>query len=243
MHEGSRPFLCDFCKKEFTTNSNLTRHKLLHTGKKPHKCDICYTTFSQSCHLNSHKRTHTGDRPYKCDVCDNAFSRISNLKRHRRKHTHEKPYQCNVCEKTFSDSSNLKQHKRIHSGEKPYQCDMCDMKFIRKGFMSRHIQIFHKNKVGGEPSSNCDDNIKVKIKKKSFDVKMNPLSVITQDNNNIKSDVMIKQENKGERIKVNLTTDHQIDIKEHGLNKWPAKDKITLANYRKFFNKKKIYGK
>ena len=64
------------------------------------------------------------------------------------------------------------------------------------------------------------------------------LQIKTEIINSIKSDVIIKKEDKGEEIKENLTTDHQSDIDEHGFKYEPTKDKITLANYRKFFKGK-----
>jgi len=54
-HTGSKPFVCEVCKKSFGQNSNLTRHMRLHTGEKPFVCNICGKGFSQSTNLKTHQ--------------------------------------------------------------------------------------------------------------------------------------------------------------------------------------------
>ena len=56
---GGTSFPCDFCGKDFSTNSRMKVHRLVHTGEKPFKCTQCDKTFNQSANLSTHiKKYH-----------------------------------------------------------------------------------------------------------------------------------------------------------------------------------------
>ena len=71
-----------YCKRTFSKNSNLTKHKKLHTGETPYECVICKKTFSTSSNLTRHKRVHTGEKPFSCDACQKSYAHRSGLYAH-----------------------------------------------------------------------------------------------------------------------------------------------------------------
>lgn len=79
-------FTCEYCHKEFGSNSSLQVHRRVHTGETPYKCDFCDKGFKQAPHLDVHLRTHTGEMPYQCLYCDKKFTQNSNKNRHQRSH-------------------------------------------------------------------------------------------------------------------------------------------------------------
>lgn len=140
QQQHHRPFECEFCKKTFSKNSNLTSHRRLHTGERPFACEFCKKTFAKSWNLTSHRRIHTGERPYHCETCHKAFAKSWNLTNHRRTHTGEKPYGCKYCEKSFSHSSNLTSHIKSHTGDKPFNCQLCKKKFTFASQLTQHMR-------------------------------------------------------------------------------------------------------
>uniref|UniRef100_A0A8C6AHN8 C2H2-type domain-containing protein n=1 Tax=Monodon monoceros TaxID=40151 RepID=A0A8C6AHN8_MONMO len=143
---GSRPYVCNECRKGFWQKkcllshqkihtgeksyechylSLIIKHQRIHTGEKPYVCKECGKAFRGITQLNEHQRTHTGEKPYKCNECGKAFGHRSYLPQHQRIHTGKKPYKCKVCGKAFRQGSQLNHHQRIHTGEKPYKCNEC----------------------------------------------------------------------------------------------------------------------
>jgi len=62
------------------------------SGSKPYVCDVCKRKFSRKDHLLTHERTHTGERRYQCSICSKRFTRGDELKRHGKVHSKEKKY-------------------------------------------------------------------------------------------------------------------------------------------------------
>ncbi|KAI4460612.1 krab and zinc finger domain-containing [Holotrichia oblita] len=69
MHSGKRPYVCDYCGRDFRCKQVLVNHVRIHTGEKPFTCKICSKSFRQRTVLNLHMRTHTGESPYHCKLC------------------------------------------------------------------------------------------------------------------------------------------------------------------------------
>ena len=109
-------------------------------------------------------------------------------------------------------------------------------KFESEKNLNDHLDLTHRHV---DSFIDCGEFLKTELAvEETLDNDPRNLQIKTEIINSIKSDVIIKKEDKGEEIKENLTTDHQSDIDEHGFKYEPAKDKITLANYRKFFKGK-----
>ncbi|XP_071986782.1 uncharacterized protein [Engystomops pustulosus] len=134
-------YSCSDCKKYFSSESNLSKHRPMCKGRKPHICSRCGKCFASASYLVIHERIHTGEKPYSCTHCGKSFTRKPDLIRHERIHTGEKPFACPECGKRFTSVSNIFMHRRIHTGEKPFACSECGKRFIKKSDLARHEKI------------------------------------------------------------------------------------------------------
>ncbi|XP_048479958.1 zinc finger protein 62 homolog [Plutella xylostella] len=151
IHNDDKPFECDICKKTFNQITNLKSHKLLHTGEKPYMCGNCKKSFRHSSTLKNHELIHTGEKLFQCDNCTKTFYRRSNLKSHKLVHSGEMPFQCEICTKSFKQINHLKSHRLVHTGEKPYKCGNCKKSFRHFSTLKEH-ELIHT----GEKPFQCD---------------------------------------------------------------------------------------
>ncbi|XP_014680437.1 PREDICTED: zinc finger protein SNAI2-like [Priapulus caudatus] len=130
---------CPECGKQYSTSSNLARHRQTHrsvTDKKARKCPHCDKVYVSMPAYSMHVRTHS--QGCQCLHCGKCFSRPWLLQGHIRTHTGEKPFNCPVCSKAFADKSNLRAHVQTHSNSKPYTCARCGKAFALKSYLYKH---------------------------------------------------------------------------------------------------------
>lgn len=160
-------FVCDLCKKNFSTARSLEIHRSL-KHRNNGQCDMCPMSFAsvqslqEHCSVNhggtgcfncpdcgkrfmtklSYKRhvdTHGGKKGAVCDMCGKTFSRTDYLQKHYMTHSGTRPFACSLCPRKFICSSQLKVHERIHSGVKDHVCDVCNKAFSRTDKLKDHM--------------------------------------------------------------------------------------------------------
>ncbi|KAL4832134.1 hypothetical protein H8958_020086 [Nasalis larvatus] len=158
---------CEFCKRTFSTQVGLGRHKQIHTGKKPYECKQCGKAFYLMPHLNRHQKTHSGRKPSGCnEVRRKPSIQYANLCERVRIHSQEDYYECFQCGKAFLQNVHLLQHLKAHEaarvlspglsrsktyliryqrkhdyvGERACQCCDCSRVFSRNSHLIQHYR-------------------------------------------------------------------------------------------------------
>ena len=137
VHRDKLPFICNKCRKSFSSKSDLRKHEIFHNGQRHFVCSECGKKFFTQTHLNRHQMIHTGEKPYVCGKCDKSFSQNVSLLNHKLTHTGERPHLCIECGKSFAVRGNFKVHQMSH-GEKPFKCSKCGKQFIRADAFKKH---------------------------------------------------------------------------------------------------------
>ena len=129
VHEGKKPFKCDFCDENFSQKCDLDSHIVsVHEGtnqnvgkvresKKPLKCDICDVIFAEEYDLDSHfASVHEGKKPFKCELCVLSFTTANDLDSHMCSvHEEKMPFKFKVCNENFNKDCDSKIHiTRVH---------------------------------------------------------------------------------------------------------------------------------
>ena len=57
VHLNIRPYSCDICGANFTTNQNLIKHRLIHSDERNKICPFCNKGFKQEATLYRHKKS------------------------------------------------------------------------------------------------------------------------------------------------------------------------------------------
>ncbi|XP_030769217.1 zinc finger imprinted 2 isoform X3 [Rhinopithecus roxellana] len=157
---------CEFCKRTFSTQVALGRHKQIHTGKKPYECKQCGKAFYLMPHLNRHQKTHSGRKPSGCNEGRKPSIQYANLCERVRIHSQEDYYECFQCGKAFLQNVHLLQHLKAHEaarvlspglsrsktyliryqrkhdyvGERACQCCDCGRVFSRNSHLIQHYR-------------------------------------------------------------------------------------------------------
>ena len=148
FHETPKEYLCDACKKSFTSSRHFRRHNsTIHKSDplRSHKCDSCKTSFSKEEHLSNHMDlVHDGKKIFICETCDKIFPSSMYLRRHNRRH--QMKHHCQACGRSFFQEIDLQNHiHSVHEGEEhnKYECYLCSKLFSREIILENHISVVH----------------------------------------------------------------------------------------------------
>ena len=138
-----KTFACSICKKLFSENHELQRHRGIHT--RPYLCSVCGKSFATTRSLKEHCGVHS--RPYFCSVCEKSFSLSRSLKEHMKVyHSKENPFKCKHCEKKYFTRKSFRLHMRTHTGENTLKCEHCEKVFVDPSSLRSHLKSHNPDK-------------------------------------------------------------------------------------------------
>ncbi|KAG8197769.1 hypothetical protein JTE90_006810 [Oedothorax gibbosus] len=148
-------YICEICKAECPTISDLKTHVLGHSNDKilfenpvkseePSPLELSSTSLALS-HISV--KTNNNQLQYQCEICDKTFSSWTHTKRHLLMHTGEKPHQCNVCGKGFAQKTDMLRHFKTHTGQRDYRCEICEKTFTLKSNLKSHLLTHSSDKA------------------------------------------------------------------------------------------------
>jgi len=152
FHPGVKRFLCDPCRKGFSTASARDHHiESVHSEGPGNQCPHCEKTVK---HLSTHiKHLHAiGGEKFTCEECGKTFRTKNYLSKHMRYHLPDEDkmvimnkYQCNDCGEGFIDKTRLKWHEAVkHTGIKSFHCQHCPKSYFRPDHLKTHVTSTHK---------------------------------------------------------------------------------------------------
>merc|ERR1712080_322687 len=119
-------FVCDACKKSFSDENSLQRHRLSHSGVK-FQCKFCKISFTTALAWKKHEISHE-DVKFKWAICDESFQTDKSLASHNKK-AHEK---AEKDEKSPKAKTNF--------------CEFCDFSTAYKSNLKKHVETMHAKK-------------------------------------------------------------------------------------------------
>lgn len=169
---GIYQYICDFCdekdRREFSSEHELSRHKIKHHWDVSHRCTFCGRKFCSQAGLRTHMKLHTGSKltqrrkKFKCTDCDRLFYTAAALEGHKSKHTGLKPWECNTCGQKFTMRSSMERHQYLHIGYKPFLCDFCGKGFIKSHNLTEHVLSAHRDAEHEYECVLCEDRFRHK---------------------------------------------------------------------------------
>lgn len=128
--------VCRDCKKVFSSEKNLRRHRITHGDRSSFTCNICGAGFNSKVYLTTHLLRH-GDRKFICVICKMKFKRKDLLSRHIKIHQKGKRLECPFkerlgCCKNFTRSDKLKLHIKSHTNKISFNAKAKPLQLIEK---------------------------------------------------------------------------------------------------------------
>ena len=149
---------CKDCSEEFTSNTQLVKHKSKHTEKRQYNCDDCAFQGENRVELKKHlQRTKhcPSDLREVCYTCKEEFQSYWHLMNHRKKeHPSNKIcryFKDGCCE--FTDEECWYRHLDAHQNKtqdilKPHlSCQLCNENFGEKSDLMKHKKEVHRGNV------------------------------------------------------------------------------------------------
>ena len=149
---GEKPFACNRCNKEFSTEQLLHDHISSLCRENWLSCTKCTKQFSTRYYYNRHMKTHAKAYScmYMCMFCKRKFAKKAQLKQHMKFHDDgEKPYVCFHCNQQFRRIEVLKKHMKQHYDRliESFSCVDCNQQFVSAIALFTHIQQTHYSKL------------------------------------------------------------------------------------------------
>jgi len=152
----SQSHKCEFCSKNYATNSLLKKHVDYFHLKQYFMCKQCRMTFFEKHELRSHV-----------------------TKKHPKEKVSRKTI-CTECEACFVKRSDLEYHMNsVHLKVKGHKCKLCNKSFVTKSMLKEHIHLKH-SKIKVEKKRNekkskisSDNNNRLQSPSKNGHLKLN----------------------------------------------------------------------
>ncbi|XP_030561643.1 zinc finger protein 569 isoform X1 [Drosophila novamexicana] len=154
VHEGLRPYKCDFCQRSFGLARTLRIHIMGHTKERPFVCKICEKSFRQKTELNLHMNNHLASTQFRCPICSHDRASQEDLEAHMARHNNREGYQCSTCGRKFKKLCHLKEHDdAVHLKLRPF---VCTHNNCGKAFGARKTLYTHLRTHTGERPYSCN---------------------------------------------------------------------------------------
>ncbi|CAG7829775.1 unnamed protein product [Allacma fusca] len=146
VHEGKKPFECEYCGRGFTQNFILKKHtcdySLAGGDKEFLRIAREEQLFKRPDHLKTHvKIVHSDEKRFVCTTCGQRFKTSSNLRAHERKHANpDQKHLCNICGKSIKTLSQMGRHQKTHEDVLPFECHICGKRFKMKDYLGQHLR-------------------------------------------------------------------------------------------------------
>ena len=135
-------FFCEVCRKVFSCNEDLEKHKL-----ECVKCKRCGEDFTSSEDFKNHQLHCRILDELQCEYCHKILPSRIDLETHY-KSVHNQlmnRYSCHLCEKSFTKKSLFNFHlTKFHKCENPYNCHLCPKNFRIRSYLHKHLRKSHK---------------------------------------------------------------------------------------------------
>ena len=108
------------CKKDFSSETQLEKHRMSHTGTVPRQygCNGCDSQFTKLEDMKNHEKIHT--KFFTCKQCNIEFTKVSGLKKHKK--LHHKQFGCSECDQTFKSKAELEKHEETDDNATKFSC-------------------------------------------------------------------------------------------------------------------------
>ena len=178
-------FKCSLCETSYMSKTSLNYHiDVAHSVKPTLKCPLCKKIFSHEQSLKRHKRTglcyimSDKNRIYPaCKLCDKRFRRKDSLTVHKAKvhglfnikfdkaeeefRQDDGSLKCSTCGEQFEGDDAIEDMKthvvnKCKSAVAVHQCEECGKPFGSIGNLKMHIKMKHRNEYSMHSCKYCD---------------------------------------------------------------------------------------